>query len=95
MFLMALMIICIHSFSFPAILIHSHQSHPLEWLRMRRFPLDHFYRYPGSPVRLMKVNLTASTNSTLEEQLIHKKIAKHILTIQYEPATSKTELGWN
>ena len=42
---------------------------------------NHFYRYPGSPVRLVKVNLTASVNSTLEQQLIHKKPPKHILTI--------------
>ena len=42
---------------------------------------NHFYRYPGSPVRLVKVHLTASVNSTLEQQLIHKKPPKHILTI--------------
>lgn len=41
---------------------------------------NHFYRYPGSPVRLVDVNLTAATNQTLEHSLIHKKPSKHILT---------------
>ena len=41
---------------------------------------NYFYRYPGSPVRLVDVNLTAVTNRTLEHFLIHKKPPKHILT---------------
>ena len=41
---------------------------------------NHFYRYSGSPVRQVDVNLTAITNRTLEHSLIHKKPPKHILT---------------
>ena len=49
---------------------------------------NHFYRYPGSPVRLVKVNLTASVNSTLEQKLIHKKPPKHVLTINKSDTTT-------
>ena len=41
---------------------------------------NHFYRYSASPVRFVDVNLTAATNRTLENALIHKKPSKHILT---------------
>ena len=61
--------------------VHLHERFHKWW--------NNFYRYPGSPVRLVKVYLTTSTNSTLEQQLIHKKPSKHILTIQQEQTTSE------
>ena len=40
---------------------------------------NHFYRYPGSPVRLVCVHLRATINPTLEHFLINKKPSKRIL----------------
>lgn len=40
---------------------------------------NHFYRYPGSPVRLVHVYLTSTTNKTLEQFLIKKKPSKRML----------------
>lgn len=40
---------------------------------------NHFYRYPGSPVRLVHVYLTSTTNRTLEQFLIKKKPSKRML----------------
>ena len=41
----------------------------------------HFYRYPGCPVRSVAVYLTATTQRTLDQELIHKKPDRHLLTL--------------